>query len=269
MICLPMTIAVSLFSLLPKKFLSKCWGLFMDIRYPAPIHRLAVFIFASITGADCKEAELEPWQYRSIGEFFVRRLKPGARPLGAGIQKGICPVDGHLRDVQKISGRSLLQVKGVTYSVGALVGSKELAAELEGGQSFNFYLSPKDYHRIHCPIDAGVESVTRVSGELWPVNNWSWANIPGLFTINERLVVELSTELGKVVMVLVGAYNVGRISTAFAWPASEPVMLKAGDHLGTFGMGSSVVLLYGAKGGEDLTPLRSEGAVRMGEDLFV
>jgi len=152
--------------------------------------------------------------------------------------------------------------------VAALLGDQRLADDLEGGQCFNFYLSPKDYHRVHSPVDGTVVSVRRVLGDLWPVNDWSWQRVPGLFTVNERLVVELATSMGKVVVVLVGAFNVGRVTTAFNWPSDSPVDLQAGSHLGTFGMGSSVVVLYQPSVTGALSLARSEGEVRMGQNLF-
>jgi phosphatidylserine decarboxylase len=268
-----MTISVSLFSLLPKKLLSSIWGLFMDVPYPAPINRLAINIFAWITGADGSEAEYPISQYKSIGAFFVRALKPGARTIGVHLDKGISPVDGCIRGVQTIESGALLQVKGVTYSVAALVGDVELANGFEGGLAFNFYLSPKDYHRIHSPVSGKVEWVKRIPGDLWPVNDWSWQRVPGLFTINERVVVVIATALGRVAVVMVGAYNVGRISLAFDWGSKpkqgQDISLAAGEHLGTFGMGSSVVVLYQKSMAGSFAIARSEGAVLMGSDLFL
>ena len=60
-----------------------------------------------------------------------------------------------------------------------------------------------------------------VPGALLPVNVPAVAHVPDLFARNERLVCYVDGPLGRVAVIAVGAYNVGRISAAFdpAWNA--------------------------------------------------
>jgi len=88
------------------------------------------------------------------------------------------------------------------------------------------------------------------------VNQWSTSHIQNLFAINERVIVEITTELGVLSVVFVGATNVGQICLSFddsiqanrnkpyeqkIYPT--PIKIKKGEELGLFRMGSTVVLI--------------------------
>jgi phosphatidylserine decarboxylase len=97
-----------------------------------------------------------------------------------------------------------------------------------------------------------------IPGALWPVNNWSTENIHELFSINERVLVEIKTERGLVGVMFVGATNVGQIMLSFDSEVLGNQLLSSavfekkytnlkvnkGDELGMFKMGSTVVMLY-------------------------
>jgi phosphatidylserine decarboxylase len=111
--------------------------------------------------------------------------------------------------------------------------------------------------------------------------------VPDLFARNERLLCYLDGPLGRVAVVAVGAYNVGRISAAFdrEWNAAPgtdvwvtnrrgtspetkvyapPVDVRQGDHIMTFHLGSTVVLVF-EPGRVELAPELAPGAaVRLG-----
>ncbi|MCX6126660.1 MAG: phosphatidylserine decarboxylase [Proteobacteria bacterium] len=111
--------------------------------------------------------------------------------------------------------------------------------------------------------------------------------MPGLFCRNERLVFDLRPkEGGRLWVVMVGALNVGRIVTPlkpdFASNSSfrllDPsnvkehtinAVLDAGDEIGTFMLGSTVVLVLDREAAKSLTPkaLSGQRNVRMGESL--
>jgi phosphatidylserine decarboxylase len=119
-----------------------------------------------------------------------------------------------------------------------------------------------------------------VPGKLWPVNPASVRTVPGLFTVNERLVTLLDSPLGLVAIVAVGATVVGRVRASFdpavpvtnragAGPQSrdyaEPIPVAKGQELGAFEMGSTVILLF-EPGRVAFGPSVAPGSrVRMGE----
>ncbi len=87
---------------------------------------------------------------------------------------------------------------------------------IRNGSYVNFYLSPRDYHRYHVPLDMQVIKAVHIPGKLYPVNIPTLKNKVDLFIENERVVLEcLSTNGKRFFLVLVGALNVGQMEVAF------------------------------------------------------
>jgi phosphatidylserine decarboxylase len=239
----------------PKNRLSRAVGRLVHARLPRPIARRLVRWFASTYQIDIDAAQHELHDYPSIGHFFIRDLREGLRPIESDF---VSPVDGVLRNFGTIEGNRLEQVKGKTYTLDRFLGDDTDAERYRNGVFFNLYLSPQDYHHVHSPVSGGIVKSVHIPGKLWPVNDWSLANIEELFSINERVVTYIDTpELGRVAAVMVGATNVGKISVVYdsfvsnAYGADKritrnydpPFAIAAGQRLGTFHMGSSVVVL--------------------------
>jgi phosphatidylserine decarboxylase len=242
---------------LPKRYLSWCVGQLMHLRLPGPLARFSVRVFIKLYGIDPASARKPLAAYRSIGDFFTRDLRPELRPISGAV---CCPVDGTLRGVHPLDpGGEVPQVKGVSYSLMDLLGGDPLAARFAQGQLWNFYLSPRDAHHIHAPVDGRIVKTVHIPGALWPVNTWALNAIPGLFAVNERVVSFIESEFGLLAVVMVGATNVGRIKLAYGdletnsrpWRRARqksiqhnpPIVVTRGEKIGTFKMGSSVVLV--------------------------
>lgn len=198
--------------------------------------------------------------YRSFNDFFTRALKPGARPLAQAAL--ICPVDGAISQFGAIEHDQIFQAKGHYYSTTALVGGDAaLAARFQNGSFATIYLSPKDYHRIHMPCEGRLVRMIYVPGDLFSVNPATARGVPGLFARNERVVCVFESARGPFVLVLVGATIVGSMATVWhgvvnpprgkavrEWhygvDAQPPVVLKQGEEMGRFLLGSTVVMLF-------------------------
>ncbi len=216
--------------------------------------------------------------YPTFNEFFTRPLKPGARPLASADL--ICPVDGAVSQVGPIAGDQVFQAKGHHYSTQALVGGDALlAAQFQDGHFATIYLSPKDYHRIHMPCDGRLTRMIYVPGDLFSVNPATARGVPGLFARNERVVCVFETVHGPFVLTLVGATIVGSMATVWHGVVNPPrtkdvrewrytdqsIVLKKGDEMGRFLLGSTVVMLF-PKGPLTFNPAwASTGPVRLGE----
>ena len=221
--------------------------------------------------------------YRTFNDFFTRALKPGVRPLATADL--VCPVDGAISQFGAIAHDQLIQAKGHTYSTTALVGGDAaLAAQYDHGHFATIYLSPKDYHRIHMPAGGRLTRMIHVPGDLFSVNPVTARGVPGLFARNERVVCVFESAQGPFVLALVGATIVGSMATVWhgvvnpprgkavrewRYPASgQPeVVLKQGDEMGRFLLGSTVVLLF-PNGPLRFNPDWAPGrAVRLGEAM--
>lgn len=229
--------------------------------------------FITRYGVDMSEAaQPDPAAYPTFNEFFTRALRPGARPLARA--DWICPVDGAISQFGAIERDQIFQAKGHHYSTTALLGGDAaLASQFEHGHFATIYLSPRDYHRIHMPCAGRLRQMIHVPGALFSVNPTTARGVPGLFARNERVVCVFDT-VGKhaspFVMVLVGATIVGSMATvwhgqvnpprvgqlrswnypvhpvhsAHAKDSKDSVVLKQGQEMGRFLLGSTVVLLF-------------------------
>ncbi|CUS11318.1 unnamed protein product [Tuber aestivum] len=77
------------------------------------------------------------------------------------------------------------------------------------------YLAPGDYHRFHSPTNWVIESRRHFPGELYSVSPYLQSRLPGLFTLNERVVLLGRWRYGMFSMTPVGATNVGSIKVHF------------------------------------------------------
>ena len=216
--------------------------------------------------------------YTSFNDFFTRALRPDARPLAQADY--ICPVDGRISQFGTIDKDQIFQAKGHNFSTTALVGGDaSLAAQFEHGSFANLYLSPRDYHRIHMPCDGRLTRMIYVPGELFSVNPTTARGIPGLFARNERVVCVFDTANGPFVMTLVGATIVGSMATVWHgvvnpprtgqvrdWSyANDNVVLKQGEELGRFLLGSTVVMLFPKDTVQFNANWQPAGPVQLGE----
>ncbi|MTV40655.1 archaetidylserine decarboxylase [Duganella radicis] len=218
--------------------------------------------------------------YKTFNEFFTRALRPDARPLADAAY--ICPVDGRISQFGDIENDQIFQAKGHQFSTTALVGGDaRLAAQFQHGSFANLYLSPRDYHRIHMPIDGKLTRMIYVPGELFSVNPTTARGIPGLFARNERVVCVFDTAHGPFVMTLVGATIVGSMATVWHGVVNPPrlpqvtewkyddqnIVLKKGDELGRFLLGSTVVMLFQKDVLKFNPAWQPAGSVQLGEEM--
>ena len=409
---------VQIMSTLPLKFVSRLWGKFNELEIPYYLRIPGFKLYGYVFGVNFDEID-EPdlHKFRNLAEFFYRTLKPGVRPLDPHANALLCPADGRVIQFGYIEHGEVEQVKGVTYSVDALLGSEPTAGmpslpdsnghhraqvgtvavspsdptpnksknrecgdsdtihteeefalvngisytlpnlfsgdpksrkvhrDREGGkvavtkderqpdraapsdQSTTsqagseaavskdlalspraplpwyypaakevpmglyycvVYLAPGDYHRFHSPVSWVVESRRHFAGELYSVSPYLQRTLPGLFTLNERVVLLGRWKYGFFSYTPVGATNVGSIVVNFdrelrtnsllndtladlaassaqekgepysgyaeaTYTESSPVLgghaLEKGEEMGGFQLGSTIVMVFEAPKG--------------------
>ena len=218
--------------------------------------------------------------YSCFNDFFTRALRDGARPLAQA--DFLCPVDGAISQFGAIERDQIFQAKGHYYSTTALLGGdRKLAARFDKGSFATLYLSPRDYHRIHMPCDGRLLRMTYVPGALFSVKPVTARGVPGLFARNERVVCLFESDFGPFVLTLVGATIVGSIATTWHGTVNPPrqgllrewrydaapVVLKKGDEMGRFLLGSTVVMLFPPNTLNFNPEWATERAIRMGEAM--
>ncbi|KAL8642527.1 MAG: hypothetical protein Q9228_000791 [Teloschistes exilis] len=371
-------------STLPLKAVSRLWGRFNEIEIPyylrVPGFRLYSWVFG-VNLAEVSEPDLHV--YRNLASFFFRTLRPGVRPLDPNPAALLSPADGRVLQMGMIENGEVEQVKGMTYSLDALLGTEppegsesgktstekgssgsaapsvkvgsediikadeefarvngisytlpnlfsglkgqegaktmdastspksaseaEVCADLAlgGGKQQSWwsssakktptalfyivvYLAPGDYHRFHSPASWVAERRRHFAGELYSVSPYLQRTLPGLFTLNERVVLLGRWRWGFFSFTPVGATNVGSIKINFdselrtnslttdtladraaeeAAERGEPYSgfaeatygeaskllgghaLRRGEEMGGFALGSSIVLVFEAPKG--------------------
>lgn len=241
--------------LLPKKNMSRMVGWLARLSLPRPIQVILNQQFSRYYQLDEVESEKPFSSYKNLEALFTRKLKPGIRPLGVGPY--VHPADSLWTQKGNVSEGLKLQFKSESYSLPRLLPGWEIDS-YQNGQYGIYYLCPTDYHRVHSPVSGLITRVVHVPGALWPVNKWSTQNIHELFVKNERVIIEIMTEYGFVVVILVAATNVGQVSLAFdsqfrakSLKATEvtthqygpSLRIEKGQELGCFHLGSTVVVI--------------------------
>ncbi len=251
---------ISALSIVPRKTASRIMGVLSR----TGLSRLLIRLFAWRYRIDLTECQGEPGDFDSLSAFFLRPLLPGARPVDTTPGALISPVDGTVHTFGRIIDGRFTQSETRTGSIAALLGATDprmsgaapLPAErFEGGHYAVIYLSPQDYHRVHTPCAGQVVRCRYLPGQLWPVFPAATRRVAGLFDHNERLIFALKTDNSTVLVAMIGAFGVGRMSTPLAdivtnttgqacdAALSPPVALERGAELGRFGLGSTVILL--------------------------
>ena len=69
-------------------------------------------------------AESDLHQYKNLASFFYRSLKPGIRPIDTDASTLLSPADGRILQYGMIENGEVGQVKGMTYSLEALLGTE-------------------------------------------------------------------------------------------------------------------------------------------------
>lgn len=241
---------------LPRNHISFFIGYLAHLPLPRWVWTPIIRLFAKQYKINLEEAELAIEEYPSLGEFFIRRLKPGVRPIGE--KKVLHPADSLVTQAEEIKHGKLVQAKNKYYSLPELTHDKNAIEKYNEGFFVTYYLCPTDYHRVHSPMTGIIRKITHIPGDLWPVNEWSTQNVHELFSVNERICVEIETYQGWVNVIFVGATNVGYIELfcdseikGNQLTGQKPrikdnlsIEIKKGDELGCFRMGSTIVQLF-------------------------
>jgi len=252
------------------------------IRTPA-IKDLLITRFISFYDVEIDDVELDiPAGFETFNDFFIRKLEDDARPIDANPGSIVSPVDGTVSRSGRMLAGSIMQAKGIDYTLEDLLATDlEQAAALADGSFATIYLAPYNYHRVHAPFDGKLVAARYVPGDLFSVNAATAEYVPGLFRRNERLVLHIETSRGPAAFILVGALNVGSISTPWSGQirprkhgvvetidlSNGPDTINKGDLLGWFNMGSTVIILmpeHACEWHDDFEPGRT---VRMGESI--
>ena len=238
--------------------ISQTFGKFANTEFPHWFQKIINYSYVKLMGLDMSEFH-DPSTYKSLNALFTRTLKE-PRKFSLDAKDFISPCDSLITECGRLIEDYALQIKGMRYKTENFLGKNFTQEEkdyVHNGEFINFYLSPKDYHRYHIPMNLQVLKAVHIPGKFYPVNIPSLQKRLNLFIENERVVLLCQTQEGKkFYMVLVSALNVGVMKLSFepriqtnADVENEQVYefknlyLDKGDDFGCFEMGSTIVVL--------------------------
>ncbi len=252
-------------------------------RVRIPSKRLRVRLYRTIYGkkySALDESELERplWAYPSFNALFTRGVRAELRPIASAANRFLCPCDGAVQEIGAVQEDKILTVKGIEYTVGSLLAGMDPRPFHNGCYAIVF-LSPSDCHRIFSPQDGTIDEIIHVPGSRLLVHPPYQRREYPVFSLNERVILHLSTRLGKCVLVLVAGWGVGNITFPHGRPFrprlrrtsrlqyDPPLPVKKGDWIATFELGSTAILI--GQPAQRVMPLvRADEKVHYGQPVF-
>lgn len=248
-----------------RKFISAKYGKKMD----SPSSTKKIKDFVDTLRIDMNESQKAIAEFSSFNDFFYRKLKSDARPIGNGF---VSPGDGRLLAFENVADVHNFFVKGRQFTLSEFLNDKQLAEEHKNDSLIILRLAPNDYHRYHFPCDGQVSATTKIKGDYFSVSPYALAgNFAKVFCENKREFVKLqSPEKGEIILAPVGATMVGGIFESFT-PNSQ---INKGDEMGYFAFGGSTVVILINKDKIEIdadiienTKNKIETYVKMGESI--
>lgn len=261
---------------LPRRLATQFAGWFSRIESPL-LTRVSIAVWAFFAG-DLRLDEAAETNFRSLHACFTRQLRAGVRTIADGEGTLVSPCDAEVGRVGRVEESTLLQAKGLTYTLHDLLKDDALADRHRNGVFITLRLKSCMYHRFHAPCDAWLRRVRFISGDTWNVNPIAVRRVERLFCRNERVVLELDSDdprltltLVPVAAILVASIRIHCTPFPFnqRYRGADVVdcftQVQRGEELGYFENGSTIIVL--AAGGFE--PVVQEGTtIQMGQPLL-
>ncbi len=248
-----------------RKFISAKYGKKMNKAKSAT----KIQAFVNSLGIDMSESEKSIHEFKTFNEFFYRKLKKDARPIGEGF---VSPGDGRLLAFENVADVHKFFVKGREFTIAEFLGDKDLAKKHQNDALLILRLAPNDYHRFHFPYAGNASEIQKIKGDYFSVSPYALAsNFTKVFCENKREYCTLSTlDKGDIILAPVGATMVGGIIETYS-PNSD---VEKGDEMGYFAFGGSTVVILIDKNKISIdsdilenTKNKIETYVKMGESI--
>lgn len=267
---------------IPRITLTRFMGWYSRLRHPW-LAAASIWVWRQFS-PDLNLLESPARRYRSLQECFTRELLPGMRPFDANPKALCAPCDAIVGECGTVQDGTLLQAKGLSYTLAELLGSQQTALPFVNGSYITLRLTAGMYHHFHAPHDCHVSQVDYISGDTWNVNPIALRHVEKLFCRNERAVIHTEIQAGigntpwPVLLVPVAAILVASIRLHFANvllhlryrgcnPIPADARLSKGQEMGWFEQGSTI-LLFAPPGFSLLPGVQTGQRIRCGQALM-
>ena len=196
-------------------------------------------------------------EYTSLQDFFTRKIDLSCIDFDQSDKVYVSPVEAKVKDFGEITEDKQFFIKNQYYSLYELLGDNNV--DTTNSHFIILYLSPKNYHRFHAPIIGKYSMIKKIGKTSYPVNDSATKYVDNLFTKNYRAVYQMNDDY----YVPVGALNINSIKETFETDSE----LKAGDELGYFNFGSTVVLFFMNKDINWSEGIKKEQPINLGDKV--
>ena len=256
----------SLWAIAKRKFVSASYGKLQE--KPASADKIRPFI----KDYDVDMSIARNQNFKSFNDFFIRKLKPEARPIVVDSLAVASPADGKILAYENVNN-SDFYIKGVRFNVRSFLNNKALGKKFENGSMIVFRLAPPDYHRYHFPVSGTtISSNIKIEGDYYSVSPLALREKAEIFWLNKREYGVIKSPIfGDVLMVEVGATMVGSMIQTYTGTT-----IKKGEEKGYFKFGGSTVVLLFEKNKVKIDPdllvntsKALETTIKMGQQIAV
>jgi phosphatidylserine decarboxylase len=262
---------------IPRHLLTRFMGWFSHIRNPL-LARLSIGVWRLFASPNLDEAAETRWG--SLNACFIRKLKPGVRPVDPDPALLVSPCDAIVGASGRVEGDVLIQAKGFPYTLQDLLGDPELVSLYRDGLYATLRLTSSMYHRFHAPHDLRVEQVTYISGDTWNTNPIALKRVEKLFCKNERAVLRTRLDatgqlvtLVPVASILVASIRLHFLDVLLHLEHQGPNVIacdapfRKGEEMGWFELGSTIIV-FAPRGLALCDNVQAGAVIRMGEPLL-
>ncbi len=263
---------------IPRRYATLFMGWFSRIENPI-VYFLTMSIWRGFS-SEIDFTEAKKNKFKSLHDFFIRELKPGARKINNNPKIITSPCDAIVGSHGKITGAELFQAKGFPYTLMDLLMDETLVNRYRDGFYITLRLKSTMYHHLHAPCEGSISKINYISGDTWNVNPISLKRVEKLFCKNERAILDIQLDKPNTGITLVPVAAILVASMKF-YCLPEILNLKykgqnnipchssfkKGDDLGYFQHGSTVII-FATKNMQLTNNIIEGNNILMGEDLF-
>jgi phosphatidylserine decarboxylase len=161
------------YSTLPLNALSRLWGQVNSIELPVWLRAPGYKFYAYCFGANLDEIkEKDLTKYKNLSEFFYRELEENARIINEDSDI-VCPSDGKVISFGVIEDGNIEQVKGMTYSINALLGDATTTKLAAPSQKVEFHHADpaSTHHHNESEIQKRHEEFAEINGISYTIDD--------------------------------------------------------------------------------------------------
>ncbi len=191
------------------------------------------------------------WGFKSWNDFFIRKLKPGMRPIADPDNNKVVvsAADSGVYSIQRnVKKSDWFWLKSQPYSLNDMLNNEEkFVDQFVGGDVYQAFLSATKYHRWHSPVSGTIRKAYIKQGSYYSATE-AWGMDPASPNDSQGYIAHVATraiiyieaddpKIGLMVMMPIGMAEVS--SCVLLDNIKVGYKVKKGEELGYFQYGGS------------------------------